>query len=84
MTQPEREHLTDVCDIASDLEMRFTANALAAAKHKMKRDQEPDSDGVYKVLDCTICYNEIGEGRLNAAARNFLCIHCATKAERRV
>lgn len=82
MTQSERENLTDICDIASDLEMKFAAHALAAVQSKVKRDQEPDSDGVYKVLDCILCGNEIGEGRLNAAARNFLCIHCATKIER--
>ena len=82
MTQPQRENLSDLCDIASDLEMSFTSHAVAAVQRKTKQDQEPDADGVYPILDCIACGNEIGEGRLKAAARNHLCIHCATRAER--
>ena len=80
---PDRERLTDVCDIASSLEMSFTSNAIRQAREKVRRQQEPNSGGVYATLDCVECGGDIGIGRLNAAAANLICIFCATKAERK-
>lgn len=86
MTQDDeekREKLTDILDIASESEGKFRDNAISEARAKVKQDQLPDKDGVYAVLDCVECGEEIGEGRLRAAPKNTICIHCASAAERR-
>lgn len=87
MTYPDKEKvvlekLSDVSDIATESEMTWTANALKAARAKVRQDQSPDSDGVYAILDCVECDLEIGIGRLRVAPRNKLCVYCAALAER--
>jgi len=82
MTLPQREHHTDPFDIAADMARTFRDQAIAAARSKVKQDQSPDKDGILTQYDCEACGNEIGEGRLKAASRNLLCIHCATREER--
>lgn len=83
----EREHfqagLVDDSDKATAVEMLATQQAIADVQNKVKRSQEADQDGNYKILDCLTCGDEIGEGRLNASIKNTLCIHCATRLERR-
>lgn len=84
MTLPEiAQRTADVSDRATDLEMESTQHAIDDVTRKCQRDQEPGPDGVYKVLDCVECGNEIGLGRLEAALRNKLCIECASAAEKR-
>lgn len=84
MTEPEEEEkFSDTFDTASHQEMRFTAAAIAAVQARLKREQEPDEEGNYVILDCVECGNEIGQGRLAVAARNTVCVFCASKAERR-
>lgn len=36
----------------------------------------------WATTECDECGSDIGEGRLNAAIRNRLCIHCANVEER--
>jgi RNA polymerase-binding transcription factor DksA len=78
---PEMEKHADIGDIATDLEMSFTAAAIRAVQQRMKRSQEPDADGVYAILDCLECGAEIGRGRLHVAMKNTICVFCATAAE---
>lgn len=83
MTLRQRERHTDVNDIASDIEHEQVEISLAEHAKRMKRDQEPDANGDYAILDCVECGQEIGGGRLKAAIKNTLCIYCATKMEKR-
>lgn len=83
MTLPEREKFTDLFDRASQSEQEALDDARAAHARRMKRDQEPDANGVYAVTECVECGEDIGEGRLTHAIKNTVCIHCQTRAERR-
>ena len=84
MSLRERERRADVNDLAADVEQEAVEISLAEHAKRMKRDQEPDADGHYLVLDCVDCGSEIGEGRLKAAIKNTLCIYCATRRERKI
>jgi RNA polymerase-binding transcription factor DksA len=75
------EKLSDPLDIASRAEMAENFNALAQVRRNLKRDQEPNANGVYPDTDCSECGSEIGYGRLQAAIQNSLCIHCASARE---
>lgn len=83
MTFRDKEKLTDISDKATAAEAEHLEIARQDAARRMKRQQEPLADGSYAVLDCEECGEEIGEGRLRAAIQNCMCIHCATRAERR-
>lgn len=76
------EKHNDVLDTASELEMASRQAAIANAQARNKQAQQPNDQGVYEIQDCIECGDEIGEGRLRAAANNLLCIHCATLKER--
>lgn len=73
---------SDELDRAATLSMETTSNAVAEIQQKCKQTQSPRADGTYEIEDCEDCSNEIGEGRLRAAIKNTLCIHCATRRER--
>lgn len=79
----EAEHHPDPHDVASDLEMQATESAIYEVRKRAKRDQEPNANGEYEVIDCTECGSEIGEGRLKVSLKNHWCIYCATEHERR-
>ena len=83
MTDIEREKLTDPLDRASQLEMETTEGLLREVQARSKRTQEVRSDGSYEIEECVECGEEITRGRLDAAIKNTICIHCATFAERR-
>lgn len=76
-------NLPDENDRASALELAISEAAVAEIQHKAKRDQEPDSEGVYRILDCVECGETIDPKRLRVALRNTLCIYCQTERERR-
>ena len=78
----EREHLADPSDIATEYEMRTTEAAIKRAAGKVKRQQERLADGSYEFLDCDSCGLDIGQGRLDAAPMNKLCVFCAGRRER--
>ena len=77
------EKHTDVLDIASSVQQEAMKHAIHDHAKKMKRDQEPDKEGVYAATECIECGDDIGEGRLQHSIRNHWCIHCATLVERR-
>lgn len=76
-------NLPDENDRASAIEMAVTQASVEDIQRRVKQDQEPDADGVYRILDCVDCGEEIGTGRLRASIRNTLCIFCASALERR-
>lgn len=75
-------NLADENDRASALELAITEAAVAELQYRAKPDQEPDAQGVYRILDCVDCGEEIDPGRLRAALRNTRCIYCQTDRER--
>lgn len=77
------EQLSDPNDVASEVEMRTTESALNRVRQAARRQQEPDAQGRYAILDCVECGSEIGEGRLRVAIKNHLCIYCAELSERK-
>lgn len=77
------EVLADFLDVASAIEARARASAIAEVQSKVKPQQLPRADGTYEFLDCDECGNEIGLGRLAVAAKNRWCVHCASAKERR-
>lgn len=82
MTGENTYNMPDESDRATAIEHAITDASISDIRHAAnKRDQEPDSSGVYRILDCVECDNPIGEGRLRAAIRNTLCVHCASALE---
>jgi RNA polymerase-binding transcription factor DksA len=79
---PEREKLTDKNDVATEAETNARDAALDEIRRRVKPQQSPRADGTYEFTDCDDCGNEIGDGRLRAAANNLWCVHCATRRER--
>jgi len=75
--------LPDESDRATELEMAMTESAIAHARIKARRKQEPDANGVYAITECEECGDEIEPARLAVAAMNTWCIHCATMKERK-
>lgn len=76
------EKHTDILDIASSAQQEHMKHALHDHAKKMRRDQEPDKNGVYAILDCIECGDEIGEGRLAVAIKNTRCVRCVSLEER--
>lgn len=83
MSLPTLNKHSDWLDAASELEMAFTESSVNQISAMAKQSQLPRPDGTYEFTDCEECGNEIGEGRLAAAPKNLLCIHCATLSEKR-
>lgn len=77
------ENHSDPFDVASEVEARARDSAIADVQRKAKPQQVARSDGTFEFEDCEDCGNEIGLGRLMVAARNKLCIHCASALEKR-
>ncbi len=69
--------------MATDLEMQATQAALHRIQKATKRDQEPDENGVYQIVECVECGADIEEGRLEHAIHNTVCIGCMTAREHR-
>jgi RNA polymerase-binding transcription factor DksA len=76
------DRYSDPIDRASQLELQNLQGQREEHARKMKRDQEPDADGVYKITECEECFNVIPLGRLQNAIRNTLCTPCADYAEK--
>lgn len=79
----EREHVSDVSDKASQVEMENLQISLQEHARKVRRSQEVRMDGTYAIEDCVKCGEVIGEGRLRVSIKNTLCISCANYAEGR-
>lgn len=79
----DRDDMADESDRASVLEQMEIEISLRAAQRAARRQQEPDNNGVFPILDCVECGEAIGEGRIKVAIKNTLCIYCATLAELR-
>lgn len=79
LTPHDRE--SDDNDRATRVEMEATAAHLDRARRAARQDQTPGPDGLFLVTECVECGEDIGEGRLRVAARNTLCVHCASAAE---
>ncbi len=76
------ERTADVSDQASRVEEEEALHRRIAHARKMKRAQEPDSDGNYAILDCDDCGLEIGLDRIKVAIQNTTCVACQTLKER--
>lgn len=81
LTLHDRE--SDDNDRATRVEMEATAALLDRARRAARQDQTPGPDGLYAITECVECGDGIGEGRLKVAARNTLCVYCATAEEQR-
>lgn len=77
------ERTPDESDRATLVEMEANAFRLAEARRAAQQDQKPDENGNYAVTECEECGADIPLGRLRAAARNLLCVHCASAEEAR-
>ncbi len=78
---PVHDRDPDENDRATRLEMEANAALVDRARLAARQDQTPGPDGLFSITECVECGEYIGEGRLRAAARNTLCVHCATAAE---
>lgn len=83
MTTSNYENSSDLIDIANDLAMKLTEAAISDSRRKVKQDQSPDLQGIFKVLECIECELDIGLERLKVAPRNFYCVFCAAVLERK-
>lgn len=79
----EAERLSDISDRASAIEQQQNASAIRENARKLEQRQKPRADGTYEFTDCEDCGLEIDAKRLQLAAANHLCWHCATAQEKR-
>jgi len=77
------ERTADVADQASRVEEEEAMHRRIAHDRKMKREQEPNTEGVYEVLDCDEGGLEIGLDRIQVAIANRHCVTCQGLKERR-
>lgn len=77
------ERTADVSDQASRVEEEAAMHRAIEHTRKMRRSQEPDTEGVYAITDCDDCGGEIGHDRIAVAIQNTLCWGCATIREKR-
>lgn len=74
----------DVSDQATRVEEEAAMHRQIAHARKMKREQEPDSEGVYPFTECRDCDSPIGSERIKVSIQNRTCIGCATAHEKRI